>query len=133
MSSSENSNRPKEVHVDIKTNSSVPTKENAPKDFLTNLWEGNIGLAKTYWVYGVLGGFVWAVGILAINPEQKSDLQQTIYLLMGAYYFVVYVGIWRAADKFTGSKIWAILAKFVVVIVALPTAIKLVKWVLSNY
>ena len=102
---------------------------NTDTGFLTNLWQGNFGLPMSYWVYGILGGFVWAVGIVALSPEKESGLERLIYFLMVAYYLLVYVGIWRAANKFMGAKVWAILAKFVVVIVALPVAIRLVKWI----
>lgn len=46
---------------------------------------------------------------------------------MAAYYFVVYVGIWRAANKFRGNKLWEILAKFVVIVTVLPIAISFLK------
>src|SRR4030065_963937 len=42
--------------------------------FVTKLWRGNFGLPMTYWVYGVLGGIVWAVGIFALSPEPDSGL-----------------------------------------------------------
>ena len=42
------------------------------KNLLENLWEGNLGLAMTYWVYGVLGGFVWGVGIFALKPDPEG-------------------------------------------------------------
>lgn len=102
------------------------------KDLLENLWEGNLGLAVTYWVYGVLGGFVWGVGIYALEPDPKSDLQIVLFFLTG-YYFVVYVGIWRAANKYHGNKAWAILAKFVVIIVVLPTVIHFFKWFTADF
>jgi len=109
-------------------------KEDKPasKDFLTNLWEGNFGLAITYWVYGVLGGIVWGVGISALNPEQGSDLTKIVLLLLAAYYFVAYVGIWQGANKYTGSKVWAILAKFAVVVSVVPVAIHFVKWLIGR-
>lgn len=102
-------------------------KEHVPeqKNLLNNLWNGNLGLAMTYWVYGVLGGVVWAVGILALRPEPGSDFAKIIYFMMVAYYVVVYIGIWKAANKFTGNNLWAILAKLVVVIVVLPFVIGL--------
>src|ERR1017187_9557261 len=92
------------------------------KEYLIiNLWEGNLGLAMTYWVYGVLGGFVWGVGILALKPE--GDLIKLVGLLFIIYYFVIYVGTWKAANKYVGSKVWAILAKFIIIIGVLPVAI----------
>jgi hypothetical protein len=132
MSLNENDNANKTL-VEEENNSNFTTAvEKVVADFVAKLWKGNFGLAMTYWVYGVLGGIVWSVSILALNAEKESDLEKFIFFLMGAYYFVIYVGIWQSANKFTGSKVWAVLAKFVVVIVVLPTAIKLIKWLLSD-
>ena len=96
-------------------------------DFFEKLWQGNLGLAMIYWVYGVLAGTVWAVAIISLQPEQESDLARLVVILMVAYYFVVYVGIWRAATKYKGNKLWEILAKFVVIVTVLPIIIRFLK------
>lgn len=100
--------------------------------FLKTLCSGNFGLPMTYWVYGVLGGIVWAVGILALSPEPDSNLDQILRFLLVAYAVVVYIGIWQAASKYTGNRAWAILAKFMVIVVALPIAIRLLKLMASS-
>ena len=82
----------------------------------------------TYWVYGVLGGIVWAVGIASINPSPEGNLVILIWLFFTCYYIVTYVGIWNAANKFDGNKTWSILAKFAVIVVALTIVIQLIKW-----
>lgn len=102
------------------------------KNLLEKLWEGNLGLAMTYWVYGVLGGIVWGVGIAALKPDPEGDLIKLVWLLFACYYFVVYVGIWQAANKFGGSKVWAILAKFAIIVVVLPVAIHFLKWLAAD-
>ena len=79
----------------------------------------------TYWVYGVLAGFVWGVSFIALQPDPEGKLIKIVGMLFLAYYFAVYVGIWNAANKYEGNKIWAILAKFVVIIVVIPTVIHL--------
>lgn len=94
------------------------------QNFLNNLWQGNLGLAMTYWVYGVLGGLVWLVGIIALDPQRETNSESFVLFSLIAYYFVVYVGIWRAASKYKGNRLWEILAKFVVIITVLPTVIK---------
>ena len=106
-------------------------KKHVP-DLLENLWEGNLGLAMTYWVYGVLGGIVWAVGIAALKPDPEGDLIKLVWFLFACYYFIVYVGIWQAANKFVGSKVWAILAKFAIIVVVLPVAIQFLKWLAAD-
>ena len=102
------------------------------KELLENVWEGNLGLAMTYWVYGVLGGIVWGVGIAALKPDPEGGLIKLVWLLFACYYFVVYVGIWQAANKFVGSKVWAILAKFAIIVVVLPVAIHFLKWLAAD-
>ena len=98
------------------------------KIFLVNIWEGNFGLATMYWVYGVLGGVVWVVGIVALDRPQESDTYKSMIFLLLLYYLCVYVGIWQAAPKYAGNKVWAVLAKFAVVVTVLPILIKFVKW-----
>jgi hypothetical protein len=126
-----------EQYPDVSPNSVVAVHSfGEPGDsliiFLKTLWSGNFGLPMTYWVYGVLGGIVWAVGILALSPEPDSSLDQIVRFLLIAYGAVVYVGIWQAANKYTGNKAWAVLAKFMVIVVALPIAIRLLKFLASS-
>jgi hypothetical protein len=116
------------VRMDEVKEEQVPEQKN----LLENLWEGNLGLAMTYWVYGVLGGIVWGVGISALKPDPEGDLVKLVWLLFTCYYFVIYVGIWQAANKYVGSKIWAILAKFAIIIVVLPIAIHFLKWLAAD-
>ncbi len=97
------------------------------EDFLTQLFTGKLGLAMTYWVYGVLGGIVWGVCIAALDLDPEGKPIQLTWILLGSYYLFVYIGIWRAANIYSGNKIWAILAKFFVIIVVLPTLIHLAK------
>lgn len=99
---------------------------------IENIWEGNLGLAMTYWVYGVLGGIVWAVGISALKPAPDSEFIKVVWLLFACYYFVIYVGIWQAANKYVGSKVWPILAKFAVIIVVLPLTINFFRWLVAD-
>ena len=102
------------------------------KNLLENIWCGNVGLAMTYWVYGVLGGIVWGIGIFALKLDPQGDLMQLVWFLFAAYYFVVYVGIWQAANKYIGNKIWSILAKFAVIVVVLPVTIHFLKWAVTD-
>ncbi len=117
---------PNKEHVPEQKNLNKQVPEQ--KDLLENLWEGNLGLVTTYWVYGVLGGIVWGVSIAALKPDPEGDLVKLVWLLFACYYFVVYVGTWQAANKFVGNKAWAILAKFAIIVVVLPVAIHLLKW-----
>jgi len=107
--------------------------------FFSELTEGNYSLAMTYWVYGVLGGLVWSVAILSIVQALSSELSRdsiqvlsgVLYIAMVAYFYAVYVGIWKSSDKFKGNRVWAIMAKFIVVITVIPITINVLKIVSS--
>ena len=84
-------------------------------NFFLRLWRGHAGLATSYWVFGVLGGFFWGI---AFNMFDSPNARIGTYFLLAGmcgYYTVVYVGIWRAAERYAGKKIWAVLAKCAVV------------------
>lgn len=128
-------------HSDGVSESKVPSQDDEWSDpvsklfrFIGKIWSGECGLAMTYWVYGILGGIVWGVAFATLysstshNYYQQEESDKTLFFIaMAFYYFIIYVGIWNAANKYTGSKIWAVLAKFVVIIVVLPIAIKVLQ------
>lgn len=78
-------------------------------DIIENVWTGKAGLARTYWLYGVAAGFAWGVPFATVTPG--SYLAMAIGALFVVYLIVVNVGIWRAASRYEGPKVWGILAK----------------------
>ena len=92
---------------------------------------GEVGLPKTYWVYGVLGPIVWAVTVTAIDPDRYDGSMNLWLFAFAVYMSVVWLGIWKAAIKYKGPSIWAVLAKFAVLISAIPTAIKTFQTLIS--
>jgi len=96
-----------------------PSNEN----FITRIWKGNAGLAMTYWIYGVVAGLIWSIALEIIQPVPGSGTAKVFLSCMAAYFVVIYVGIWRAANKYKGRKAWISLAKFAVVIGALVVVI----------
>ena len=94
--------------------------------FLKALWQGEVALIKTYWLYGALGSFL-LLGIPVIVFELSgvygtTDLATLITLFIyslvfvPAYIIFVSVAIWRSANRYTGSVWWAGLAKLAVVV-----------------
>lgn len=81
---------------------------------ISDLWNGRFGLAKTYWLWGVLFGIPWGIALSLVTPG--SNLAILVALAVFAYYVIVHVGIWRAASEYEGAKAWAILAKIAVAI-----------------
>jgi hypothetical protein len=84
--------------------------------FFQKLSSGEFGLAKTYWLYGVVVGFVLSLGIQTITSIGIYTLATLIY---APYQTLVLLGTWRASQKYEGWKGWAALANFSVVLGAI--------------
>ena len=93
-----------------------PTSVAAEHGFFQKLSSGEFGLAKTYWLYGVVVGVVLSLGIRAIT---SMGLLTVIVLTYTAYQTLVLIGTWRASKKYEGWNGWAILAKVAVVLGAI--------------
>lgn len=86
---------------------------NNERAFFEKLANGDFGLAKTYWVYGVLVGMVVNLSsnfITSIGGFVIFIITYTVYEIP------VLMGTWKAANKYGGSKIWAVLAKTAVIL-----------------
>jgi hypothetical protein len=88
---------------------------------IKNIWRGDAGLAATYWGYGMLGGALLSIPLAFVTP---GSIPAIIAVLSFVLYFVlVYVGIWRAAAKYQGPKIWAFLPRAAIVLTLVPVVI----------
>ncbi len=102
---------------------------------ILKLWRGQYGLAKTYWLFGVLGGFLANVVVTASagalraamsGVVKPADIEGSIMALglavvlvlclSGLYAMVVSVGVVRAGRAYTGFRLWAWLATLAVVV-----------------
>lgn len=84
-------------------------------DTVANIWRGRTGLAKTYWLWGVLSGIPWGLVLFLVTPGSQFAMVTVLAFFM--YYVIVHVGIWRSASQYQGAKAWAIFAKIHVAIV----------------
>lgn len=84
---------------------------------IEKIWRGDSGLAVTYWIYGVVGSALFGIPFRFVKPG--SPVAIITVILFSAYFIWVSVGIWRAANKYQGPKIWTLFTK---VFVALPVA-----------
>ena len=85
------------------------------RSVLRRLWEGEISLPVTYWVFGFLGNAVLNatyVGASLIAPELGALL---LFPLLG-YWYLMAVAIWRSAGNYEGPAVWAMLARGVVLL-----------------
>jgi hypothetical protein len=80
--------------------------------FVANLFDGNYGLPKTYWLFGVVAN--WVLGLVAalvIAISQSLAVTVLGIMAIGAYQVLITIAIWNAASKYPGSKVWAVLAR----------------------
>lgn len=81
---------------------------------ISNIWNGRSGLARIYWLWGVLANIPWFIALSLLTPgSYLAIIAVTAFLV---YFLIVNVGIWRAASQYQGFKLWAVLAKIVVLI-----------------
>lgn len=92
-------------------------------ELLKQLWLGEVPLARTYWVFGVLIGALFSIAAVTIEFNYieiyKSFGNIPTYSLLTAqytYFPFIYVAIWRSSNKYTGPNHWAVLAKIAVVL-----------------
>ena len=87
-------------------------------NILVKLWRGEYSLARSYWLFSVLGNAVLSIPV-KLYEFAPADVQNgpirylaLIYgLLILVYCFVVAVGVWRSANAYTKWSGWKYLAK----------------------
>jgi cell division protein FtsB len=94
------------------------------KNFITRLFNGDISLAVTYWVFGVIIGNVIFGTLYSVIDSKYIEIVAKIgtlpiiifIVITFAYNFFVLIAIYRSAVKYDGNKIWSILARILVII-----------------
>ena len=81
------------------------------KTTLKQLWQGELSLAQTFWLYYVVAMIALRIVASAIGPVMGI-------VILGWAGFMV-VPIWRSADNYTGNSLFALLAKIAAVLMAL--------------
>ena len=110
---------------------SPPLDEDEEKfPFFLRLARGDFGLARTYWLFGVLAGCV--VSLVAQTVDRTLDAYNAVVAVVAIglvhvpYQIVVAIGVWRAAGAYRGPRLWGVLAKTAVVVgVVLATGLLL--------
>ena len=85
------------------------------ENFFVRFWKGDLSLPMSYWGMGV--GINIVIGLLIglfVGAAGMSEDAIWGYIIPFQIYTVV--GIWRSANKYNGTKYWAILAKVAVVL-----------------
>lgn len=104
-----------------------PNTELKNSNLFLRLLKGNVPLATTYWGYGVLVGILFNCISLAIEYNYFAMEEKLETIILGYYFFVlayqifISIAIWNSAGNYKGKKIWAILARIMVVLSVIVT------------
>jgi hypothetical protein len=92
-------------------------------ELLRSLWRGDVSLVRTFWGFGVGGYFFFGIASTYVESQRaifstniKSAVVISLGLLLLVYCVLVFVAIWRSANKYKGLQRYAILAKACVVV-----------------
>ncbi len=94
----------------------------ANRSYGSRHWRGELPLARSYWINGVLifgvaSNFVVAAAAAATvaafrrQPEIGVPIILVLLILQLAIYVWALVGTWRSAGRYCGPRVWAILAR----------------------
>ena len=94
------------------------------KGFFKRLADGDFGLARTYWLYGVLV----SISVNLVSNFFITSIGGLLLLTLAyaAYDISVILGTWRAARKYQGPRLWANLAKSMTIVGAIMLVVVLV-------
>jgi hypothetical protein len=98
--------------------------------YVARHWRGEVSLGRAYWldghvIFGIaINAFAVITGsvlLIALNgvPVLALSMAAPVLAFQLAGYIWAVVGIWRAANTYTGKKAWAVLAKIQMVVSAI--------------
>lgn len=81
------------------------------------LFNGNYGLAKTFWIGCFLANILWKfIFMISFAMQLPRFLILVLVLCFVLYFFAAYIGLWSASNKYKGSKFWVYLSRLVVIL-----------------
>ena len=83
---------------------------------VVRLWRGELTLQVAFWNWAVFGGVIInlvssALFLILLLNDQLIAAFIIGYGFSLPYNILVFVGVWRSAEKYTGDQRWAELAK----------------------
>jgi hypothetical protein len=91
-------------------------------ELIKDLWHGDIPLSKAFWLFGVCVSVLFKAIFFyfTLQPQIFSTEIGLIFFWLLTIAGVIYspfilISIWRSANKYKGIRIYASLAKFVVI------------------
>jgi hypothetical protein len=99
-------------------------KNNIIITFFSLIWRGAFSLPIQLWLVFILGGkLVSIISIYIMSTVGMKEVSLICLSVFIIYYFIAGVGVWRAADKYKGPKIWTYLSKLFVLIAIIVTTL----------
>ncbi len=96
---------------------------------VTALWRGEVPLARTGWLYGLLGLLLLVAPLMLLAGLSPAAAARPLVLALSAatllYAAFIAVAIWRSAGNYSGALAWRLLAKGSVLFVALQVVVGL--------
>ena len=92
----------------------------ASSAYITRLWKGDIPLPMTYWFWGFTINAVFTVIFASVRRPSPG-----LTLFYYAYYVFMIVAIWRSSERYTGAKVWGVLARVSVMLGLIRTVVAL--------
>lgn len=107
-------------------------KEEVNSNIFLRMFRGELSLPVSYWVFGVLGSFIWNFIFHFMLGLFEEEHQLAVYFIESYgmigykvlfsfifisclfYFAAVYVGQWRCAERYKGGKIWPVLVKITI-------------------
>ncbi len=88
---------------------------------LCRLWRGELPLPNAFWNWAVFGGFIIngatsALLFFLIMAEHPIFALIVGYAPSIPYNVIVSVGVWRSANRFSGERRWADLARIATIV-----------------
>ena len=91
------------------------------KNKLTALWNGQVPLWQTFWLYYFIGLAV--INLLAGNISGGVGTILTLVALIWAGFMVL--PIWKSADAYSGNTLFALAAKIAAIVIAIGVLTRL--------
>ena len=80
-----------------------------------SVFRGEVGLAKTFWLYFVLVFFVsHAIQSVIFRVGVPVWIGFVIDIAFAVYLPLILIGVWRSAGRYRGKRIWSDVARMVV-------------------
>ncbi len=84
------------------------------------LWNGDLALPDAFWNWAVFGGLFVNIAssasfLFLIMADRPIAAFVFGYVLSVPYNILVAVGVWRSAERYTGERRWADLARIVTI------------------